>query len=93
MQGPGMVSGYWSVWHALRLRHGIHVSLHMVARMIKEIDPDGVESRRARQLHNRVYTSKGANASWHVDGKLDPSWYKRILHVGISKLAKKTQKH
>lgn len=70
LQGPGRLSGYRGIWHALRLRHGLHVSRHVVARIIREIDPDGVESRKARRLHRRVYKSKGANACWHLDGEL-----------------------
>ena len=70
IQGAGKLSGYRSVWHALRLRHGIHVSRHVVAKMMKEIDPDGVETRKARRLHRRVYRSIGANACWHLDGEL-----------------------
>lgn len=41
---------------------------------MKEIDPDGVEERRSRRLKRRTFSSKGANASWHLDGydKLKP---------------------
>ena len=70
IQGAGRLSGYRSIWHALRLRHGIHVSRHVVAKIMKEIDPDGVDERKARRLHHRVYKSKGANACWHIDGEL-----------------------
>ena len=70
IQGAGRLSGYRSIWHALRLRHGINVSRHVVARIMKEIDPDGVETRKARRLHRRVYKSLGANACWHLDGKI-----------------------
>ena len=41
IQGPGRLSGYRAIWHALRLRHGIHVSRHVVSRLLREIDPDG----------------------------------------------------
>ena len=70
IQGAGRLSGYRSIWHALRLRHGLHVSRHVVARIIKELDPDGVKARKARRLHRRLYRSQGANACWHVDGGL-----------------------
>lgn len=69
IEGAGQLSGYRSVWHALRLRHGIHVSRHLVARIMKEIDPGGVETRKARRLHRRVYKSEGANDCWHLDGE------------------------
>lgn len=74
MEGPGSLSGYRSIWHALRLRHHVHVPRNLVAKIMKEIDPDGVEERRSRRLKRRTFSSKGANASWHLDGydKLKP---------------------
>ena len=68
MRGPGSLSGYRSIWHALRLRHHIHVPRKAVAKTMKEIDPAGVEERRSRRLKRRTFRSKGANASWHMDG-------------------------
>lgn len=41
MRGPGSLSGYRSIWHALRLRHHIHVPRKLVAKIMKEIDPVG----------------------------------------------------
>jgi hypothetical protein len=69
IQGAGELSGYRTVWHALRLRHHIHVPRSLVAEIMKEIDPIGVEERRARRLKRRTFNSKGANATWHMDGK------------------------
>ena len=69
MQAAGELSGYRSIWHALRLRHHIHVPRNLVAEIMKEIDPSGVEERRARRL-KRTFTSSGANNTWHIDGKL-----------------------
>jgi len=68
MRGPGSLSGYRSIWHALRLRHHIHVPRKLVAKIVKEIDPVGVEERRSRRLKRRTFRSKGTNASWHIDG-------------------------
>ena len=63
-----MLSGYRSIWHALRLRHHIHVPRNLVATIMKEIDPVGVEERRSRRLKRRTFSSNKANASWHIDG-------------------------
>ena len=60
MEGPGSLSGYRSIWHALRLRHHVHVPRNLVAKIMKEIDPDGVEERRSRRLKRRTFSSKGA---------------------------------
>ena len=67
MEGPGKLSGYRSIWHALRLRHHIHVPRDLVSEILKEIDPAGVEERRARRLKRRTFCSKWANATWHMD--------------------------
>ena len=69
IHGPGRLAGYRNIWHALRLRHGVHVSQKMVARMMKEIDPEGVELRKSRRLTRRRYTSLGPSFCWHLDGK------------------------
>ena len=60
MEGPGSLSGYRSIWHALGLRHHVHVPRNLVAKIMKEIDPDGVEERRSRRLKRRTFSSKGA---------------------------------
>ena len=59
INGPGELSGYRSIWHALRLRHHIHVPRNLVAEIMKEIDPSGVKERRARRLKRRTFRSKG----------------------------------
>ena len=69
MDGAGKLSGYRSIWHALRLRHHIHVPRNIVAEIMKEIDPNGVEERKARRLRRRTFHSRGANATWHMDGR------------------------
>lgn len=74
IQGAGRLAGYRSIWHALRLRHQVHVPRNLVARLVKQIDPDGVEERKSRRLTRRKYLSLGPNFCWHIDGydKLKP---------------------
>lgn len=67
--GPGRLAGYRSVWHALRLRHQIHVPRSVVARILKELDPQAVEDRKVRRLSRRRYILLGPNFCWHLDGK------------------------
>ena len=57
MIGAGRLAGYRSIWHALRLRHQVHAPRNLVARLVKELDPEGVEERRSRRLTRRRYTS------------------------------------
>ena len=68
MSGPGSLGGYRTIWHALRLRHQLHVPRSFVANVMKEIDPDGVEARKKRKLRRRTFFSEGPNYSWHNDG-------------------------
>ncbi|CAB4030090.1 Hypothetical predicted protein [Paramuricea clavata] len=41
--GSGASLGYRSMWHLLRLRYHIHVPRRVVAQVIQEIDPEGVQ--------------------------------------------------
>ena len=43
IQGAGTLAGYRTIWHALRLKHGVHVPRNLVARIVREIDSEGVE--------------------------------------------------
>ena len=66
--GSGASLGYRSMWHLLRLQYHIHVPRRVVAQVIQEIDPEGVQQRRRRRLSRRRYISFGPNFCWHVDG-------------------------
>ena len=69
ISGSGQALGYRAVWHSLRLVHQIHVPRHLVATILREVDPVGVQQRRRRRLSWRKYVSYGPNFCWHVDGK------------------------
>ena len=45
-----------------------------VQELLKELDPEGCETRRAHCLRRRVYVNPGPNVCWHLDGydKLKP---------------------
>ena len=59
--GPNSLSGYRTMWHVLRPRHKIHVPRRLVESLMMEVDPCGVEQRKHRRLHRRMYVSPGAN--------------------------------
>ena len=61
------------MWARLRMK-GIMVKRARVMTLLKELDPDGVESRRKKRLRRRAYHAKGPNFVWHTDGqdKLKP---------------------
>ena len=55
MSGPGSLAGYRSIWHALRLKHHLHVPRSFVANVMKKMDPDGVQARKKRKLRRRTF--------------------------------------
>lgn len=74
IQGTASLMGYRSMWHHLRLNHGIYVSRDHIMHAMQEISPEGVEARKSRKLTRRKYFSRGPNDCWHADGydKLKP---------------------
>ena len=67
LDGPGCSLSYRSVWHALQ-RKGIRVPRSVVEEIVRELDPDGVEARKAHRLRRRQYICPGPNKVWHADG-------------------------
>lgn len=96
LNGPGSQGGYRSVWHDLELQ-GIRVPRLIVQELLREMDPDGVSSRKAHRLKRREYSNPGPNFAWHQDGydKLKPfgfpmhgcidGYSRRILWLWVSR--------
>ena len=88
--------GYRSMTRCLRTRYNLNVSRNTVMKLLKELDPVGVEQRRARRLRRRVYRCPGPNVIWHNDGydKRAPfgfgisgcidGYSRRIMYVRVS---------
>jgi hypothetical protein len=65
--------------------------------LVKEIDPEGTEMRRAHRLKRRVYHNPGPNYAWHCDGydKLKPygfpihgcvdGWSRKVLWLYVTR--------
>lgn len=66
LKGPGYQGGYRSMWHTLRLKN-IQVPRHLVAELMREMDPEGCEQRKAKILERGSYFLSGLNCTWHVD--------------------------
>ena len=62
---PDSIVGYRSVWHTLQL-DGIIVPRSVVEEHQREVDPHGVESRKAHRLRRREYHCPGPNSVWHA---------------------------
>ena len=74
LQGSGNLLGYRAMWRRLHLKYDINVPRSAVEELMREIDPEGVRSRKAHRLKRRKYSNPGRNYCWHVDGydKLKP---------------------
>ena len=59
--------GYRGLWHSLKTNYGIIVQGGIVMNILKEIDPEGTNMRKARRLRQRKYISEGPHSCWHVD--------------------------
>ena len=72
--------GYHGLWHSLKTNYGIVVQRNIVTNILKEIDPKGTNSRKARRLRQKKCVSEGTNSCWHADGydKLKP--YGFLIH-------------
>ena len=74
LDGSGSLLGYRSMWRRLHSKHGINVPRSVVQNILRELDPEGTELRKARRLKRREYSNPGPNYCWHSDGydKLKP---------------------
>ena len=73
LDGPDCMGGYRHIWHTLKMQ-GICVPRSTVEALLRELDPEGTEERRAHRLRRRAYRNNGPNDTWHCDGydKLKP---------------------
>ena len=96
IDGHGSLQGYRSVWHTLQLK-GLRVPRVVVQEILREIDPEATELRRAHRLKRREYHNLGPNYAWHCDGydKLKPygfpihgcidGWSRKILWLHVTR--------
>lgn len=69
---------------------GLRVPRVIVEDMLKELDPEGTERRKAHRLKRRCYHNPGPNYmyAWHIDGyKLKPWGFP--IHGGIDGFSRK----
>ena len=67
LDGPGRCRGYRAIWHTLQM-NGMTVPRVVVAELLRELDPEGVQERSRHRLKRMVYRNPGPNFSWHCDG-------------------------
>ena len=96
LDGYGSIQGYRAVWHTLQLK-GLRVPRIVVQEILREIDPEGTQLRKAHRLKRRVYHNPGPNYAWHCDGydKLKPfgfpihgcvdGWSRKVLWLHVAR--------
>ena len=74
LQGSGSTIGYRLMHQRLRLNHMLTIDRETVRKLVKGLDPEGVQCRSKKRFQRRKYYSKGPNFIWHLDGydKLKP---------------------
>jgi len=88
INGPGSCGGYRTVWHTLQME-GLQVPRNVVASLLKELDPEGTEFRKARRLQRREYHNPGPNYAWHIDGYDKAKPWGFSIHGGIDGFSRK----
>ena len=88
IDGPGSSGGYRTIWHTLEME-GLRVPRIVVQDMLKELDPEGTQLRKAHRLKRRSYANRGPNDAWHMDGydKLKPFGF--AIHGAIDGFSRK----
>ena len=59
--------GYRTMHQKLRMK-GVVTNRETVCLIMKTLDPLGVGFRKSNKLKRRMYTSRGPNFMWHMDG-------------------------
>ena len=69
MRGSGCLAGYRKMWHLLKIKNNVHVPRNMVAKLLRDLDPEASSLRKKKKLKRRHYLSHGPNQCWHIDGE------------------------
>ena len=89
LRGSGTILGYRAMHQRLTNDHNLVVTRDVVRRVLKILDPEGVEARSRHKLRKRKYHTKGPNYLWHIDGydKLKPFGF--CVHGAIDGYSRK----
>lgn len=71
------------------LQNGLTLKRDTVRVIISELDPDGVKLRTSYCLSRRIYTCKGPNCLWHIDGYDQLKPYGIAIHCCIDGFSRK----
>ena len=60
--------GYRAMTHRLKSQYHLLVKHSTVLKVMRLVDPAGVEARSRYRLKRRIYAAHGPNFAWHIDG-------------------------
>ena len=69
--------------HGKLRSQGLHIQRWKVRESLARVDPSGIEARKRRVLHRRVYSVESPNSLWHLDGYHKLIRWKIVIHGGI----------
>jgi hypothetical protein len=67
-RGFGERMGILRLMTHVRAHHHVWISRNDSYQALEEVDPDGIEDRKARKLQRRVFHADGADQVWSIDG-------------------------
>ena len=68
LNGSGNLIGYLQMHRRIMIDHGLVIDRDTVRIILKHLDPAGVEHRSRRTFRRRLYSARGPNYLWHLDG-------------------------
>ena len=68
---------------------GFHVPQYTIQTLLRDINPEGTESRRRHRLRRRVYSNLGLNYAWHIDGHDNLKPFGSVIHGAIDGYSRK----
>ena len=68
LNGSGNLIGYRQMHRRIMIDHGLVIDRDTVRIILKHLDPAGVEHRSRRTFRRRLYSARGPNYLWHLDG-------------------------
>ena len=71
LEGPGKLLGYRAMNHKLRTEHHVCAPRNLVAEIVWDMDPEGVELRSVKKRENipkKPFLSDGPNWTFSLDG-------------------------
>ena len=89
LRESGRILGYRAMHQRLTNERNLVFTRDIVRRVLKILDPEGVEARSRHKLRKRKYHTKGPNYLWHIDGydKLKPFGF--CVHGAIDGYSRK----